>query len=138
MKRVIGVGGIFFKAKDPKRVREWYSRHLGMRSDEYGTNFESRHADDPDKKSFLLWSPFKESTDYFKPSEKEFMINFRVENLEALLEVLASEGVELVGEVQSFEYGKFAHILDPEGNKIELWEPNAAAYDAMIKDARTF
>lgn len=123
MKRVTGIGGIFFKCKDPDKVKEWYKQHLGLKTDQYGALFEFRSADDPEQKCYLQWSPFTDSTKYFEPSQKEFMINYRVENLEALIVELKKEGVQIVGEMQTFEYGKFAHIVDLEGNKIELWEP---------------
>ncbi len=138
MKRVTGIGGIFFKTKDPAKTKAWYTKHLGLNADDYGTSFEWRHSDDPDKKGFTAWSPMKESTDYFFPSEKQFMINFRVANLEALIVELKKEGVEQIGEVQLFEYGKFAHILDPEGNKIELWEPVDEEYTKMVEGKTTF
>jgi len=137
MKRVTSLGGIFFKCKDPKQIREWYRDHLGFKTDDYGANFEWRHADDPNKKGTTVWSPFKESTDYFKPSEKEFMINFRVENLEELLKILKEEGVEQIGEMQVYEYGKFAHIMDPEGNKIELWEAVDEVFGEMVEGTTT-
>jgi predicted enzyme related to lactoylglutathione lyase len=123
MKRVTSLGGIFIKCQDPKKIREWYHDHLGLNTDGYET-FEWRHADEPNKKGYTLWSTFKENTDYFEPSEKEFMINFRVENLEELLKILKEEGIEQIGEMQIYDYGKFAHIMDPEGTKIELWEAN--------------
>ncbi len=123
MKRVTGLGGVFFKTKDPEKTKEWYKKHLGIESDQYGGLFEWRDAAEPDKKCYTAWSPFSENTKYFSPSEKQFMFNYRVENLKALLEVLRQEGVEVVGEIEEYEYGKFGWILDPEGNKIELWEP---------------
>ena len=123
MKRVTSLGGIFFKSLDPAKMKEWYGKHLGIPDDGYGTSFEWLHADAPDKKGSTLWSPFKQDTKYFAPSEREYMINYRVENLEWLLGELKKEGVEIVGELQDTEYGKFAHIMDPEGNKVELWEP---------------
>ena len=121
-KRVTGIGGIFFKSNDPKAMREWYAKHLGLPVSEYGTMFEWRHADEPEKKGTTVWNPFKADTKYFEPSGREYMLNYRVENLEWLLGELKKEGVEQVGEMQVYEYGKFAHIVDPEGNKIELWE----------------
>ena len=121
-KRVTGIGGIFFKSQDPAAVRSWYATHLGLDTSPYGTNFEWRHADKPELKGSTVWSPFAADTKYFDPSAKEFMINFRVENLEWLLGELKKEGVEQVGEMQDSQYGKFAHIVDPEGNKVELWE----------------
>lgn len=123
-KKVTGVGGIFFKCKDPNKMKEWYSKNLGLKTDEYGTMFMSRNIDKPDRKEYLQWSPFTETTKYFEPSQKEFMINYCVENLEALLEELRKEGVQIVDTVETYDYGKFVHIMDPEGNKIELWEPN--------------
>jgi len=122
-KKVTGIGGIFFKCQDPEKIKQWYADNLGLVTNEYGSVIEFRKTDKPEEKGYLVWSPFKQDTTYFKPSVKEFMINYRVENLEALLENLKQSGVESVGELEEFEYGKFAHIIDPEGNKIELWEP---------------
>ncbi len=136
MKRVTGIGGVFFKCQDPDQMKNWYRAHLGLNTDQYGTTFEWRQADDPQKKGFTQWSPFHHQTTYFQPSEKEFMINYRVENLEWLVEELRKEGVTVLDEIESFEYGKFVHILDPEGNKIELWEPEDATYDELT-DGRT-
>lgn len=123
MKKVTGIGGIFFKSKDPEAIKAWYQQHLGIPVEPYGTVFEWRHADDSDKKGTTVWNPFKESTKYFEPSEKPFMINYRVEDLEALLVELRAGGVTILDEIAVYDYGKFVHILDPEGNKIELWEP---------------
>ncbi len=123
MKRVTGIGGVFFKCKDPNQVKEWYSKHLGLNTDQYGATFEWRPTDAPDKKAYTQWSPFKDDTTYFAPSEKEFMVNFRVADLENLLVALKEEGVQIIGEMATYDYGKFAHIVDLEGNKIELWEP---------------
>jgi predicted enzyme related to lactoylglutathione lyase len=131
MKRVTSVGGIFFKCENPNHIKQWYAQHLGFNAGEYGTTFEWRHADNPDKKGFLQWSPFNADTTYFAPSEKEFMINFRVENLEWLVVQLRKEGVTILDEIETYPYGKFVHILDPEGNKIELWEPNDEEYEKM-------
>jgi predicted enzyme related to lactoylglutathione lyase len=122
MKRVTGIGGIFFKCKDPKEMKAWYGKHLGLPVTDYGVNFEWRQADDPSKMGSTVWSPFKESSNYFEPSQKQFMINYRVENLEWVVEQLKNEGITILDEIQSFDYGKFVHILDPEDNKIELWE----------------
>jgi len=133
MKRVTGIGGIFFKCKDPKQMREWYKTHLGLNTNQYGTVFEWRQATDSSKKGFSQWSPFKETTKYFEPSTKDFMINYRVENLEALVEELKKEGVTITDTVQTFDYGKFVHIMDMEENKIELWEPNDIEYEKLGK-----
>jgi len=131
LKRVTGIGGIFFKCKDPKKVREWYQTHLGLNTNQYGSVFEWYQGADSTKKGFLQWSPFKETTKYFEPSTKEFMINYRVENLAALVEELKKEGVTISDTLQTFDYGKFIHIMDIEGNKIELWEPNDMEYEKL-------
>ena len=131
MKRVTGIGGIFFKCKDPGKMREWYKTHLGLNTNQYGTVFEWRQATDSTKKGFSQWSPFKETTKYFEPSTKEFMINYRVENLEALLKEQKIEGVTVTDTIEVYDYGKFVHIMDIEGNKIELWEPNDIKYEKL-------
>jgi len=137
MKRVTGIGGIFFKTQDPDAMKAWYERHLGINLDpSYGTSFEWRQAGDAERKGFTAWSPFPADTDYFAPSEKDFMVNYRVADLDGLLDLLRQEGVEVVGEVHRFDYGKFAHVLDPEGNKVELWEPFDEAYGKMV-DGKT-
>ena len=124
MKKVTGIGGIFFKCKDTNKMNEWYKTHLGFDTTQYGTNFEWREGSDPTKKGSTQWSPFAETTKYFEPSTKDFMINYRVDNLEALVEQLKNEGVTIVDKIEDSEYGKFVHIMDVEGNKVELWEPN--------------
>ena len=123
MKRVTGIGGIFFKCKDSNAINEWYKTHLGFDTSPYGTSFEWRQIDDSTKKGLTQWNPFAENTKYFEPSTKDFMINYRVENLEALVEQLKNEGVTIVDKIESYDYGKFVHIIDVEGNKVELWEP---------------
>ncbi len=125
-KRVTGLGGLFFKTKDPKATKEWYGKHLGLPIDDYGCTFWWKDKQGNDCST--QWSPFKDDTTYFAPSDKEFMMNFRVENLTALLKVLKAEGVTIVGKTEEYEYGKFGWILDPEGNKIELWEPVDTAF----------
>lgn len=121
--KVTGIGGIFFRSKDPSRVKEWYGKNLGLAIDLYGSVFEFRNANDPGEVNYLRWAPFEEKTDYFDPSKKDFMINYRVRNLKGLIANLKAAGVTVLGEIQDYEYGSFAYILDPEGNKIELWEP---------------
>ena len=121
MKRVTSLGGIFFKCKDPDKVKEWYAKHLGFDVDKYGTTFEWRKSEEKDKKGYTVWSPFKQDTKYFEPSSKEFMINYRVENLEQLIVELKNEGVTVLDEIEAFEYGKFVHILDLERNKIFIF-----------------
>lgn len=124
-KRVTGIGGIFFKSSDPDKMKEWYGKHLGFPMDQWGCSFQWKDINDPEAKTpaSTQWSPFKADTKYFQPSEKAFMFNYRVENLTELLEELKKEGVTIVGEMQEFPYGKFGWIMDPDGNKIELWEP---------------
>jgi predicted enzyme related to lactoylglutathione lyase len=137
MKRVTAIGGIFFKSKDPDAMKQWYKTHLGLQTDKYGTNFEWRQGSDSTKKGFTQWSPFNEKTKYFEPSTNNFMINYRVEDLEWLVGELKKEGVKVVDEIQSFEYGKFVHILDLEGNKVELWQPNDVEYDKIVEGRTT-
>ncbi len=129
MKRVTGIGGIFFKTKDPKSTKEWYAKHLGFNTDEWGAAFITRKVEDPSKNAYLQWSPFSSQTDYFEPSQKEFMINYRVENIEKLVILLKNEGVTICDEITSYDYGKFVHIMDEDGNKIELWEPVDEVFD---------
>lgn len=131
MKKVTGIGGIFFKCKDPKKMNEWYQTHLGLNTNQYGAVFEWRQGADTTKKGFTQWSPFKETTKYFEPSTKDFMINYRVENLVALVEELKNEGVTITDTIETVSYGKFVHIVDMEGNKIELWEPNDIEYENL-------
>lgn len=121
--KVTGIGGIFFKVKDPKTTKEWYGKNLGLAIDQYGSPFEFRNANRPDEINYLEWSPFSEKTKYFDPSEKDFMINYRVQNIEGLVINLRNNGVTIVDSISSFDYGKFVHIMDADGNKIELWEP---------------
>jgi predicted enzyme related to lactoylglutathione lyase len=121
LKRVTGLGGFFFKSEDPKSMNEWYKNHLGIPVGPYGWSFEWKDASGND--GTTQWSIFDAKTKYLEPSEKSYMINYRVHDLEALLAALKEEGVTIVGEMESYDYGKFGWILDPEGNKIELWEP---------------
>jgi len=132
-KKVTGIGGIFFKCKDPKKLKEWYQAHLGLNTNKYGTVFEWWQGADSTQKGFTQWSPFKETTTYFEPSTKDFMINYRVDNLDALVKELKKNGVTVLDSVAGYEYGKFVHILDIEGNKIELWEPNDIEYEKIGK-----
>jgi predicted enzyme related to lactoylglutathione lyase len=125
-KRVTGIGGLFFKTKNPKASKDWYKKHLGFNTDDYGCTFWWKDKAGTDCST--QWSPFKDDTDYFKPSEKPFMFNYRVEDLEELLKVLKEEGVTIVGDMQTYDYGKFAWVLDNENNKIELWEPIDSAF----------
>lgn len=126
MRRVTGIGGLFFKTEDQKKITAWYAKHLELDIQSWGgCAFQWKDLKDPDAKvpASTVWSTFKADSDYFEPSKKPFMFNYRVENLVELLKVLKEEGVTVVGEIQEFPYGKFGWIMDPEGNKIELWEP---------------
>lgn len=121
--KVTGIGGIFFFTDNPKETREWYAKNLGLDTNDWGSTFESRNINNPDEVNALQWSPFKNGSEYFAPSKKEFMINYRVQNIEGLVKNLKENGVTVVDEIVAHEYGKFVHIMDADGNKIELWEP---------------
>ncbi len=121
--KVTGVGGIFFFCDNPKETREWYSKNLGLDTNDYGCSFESRNLNKPEEINTLQWSPFKTGSNYFAPSKKEFMINYRVQHIEALVQKLKDSGTTVLDNIESYDYGKFVHIMDPDGNKIELWEP---------------
>jgi predicted enzyme related to lactoylglutathione lyase len=122
--KVTGIGGIFFFLDNPRETKEWYTKNLGFDINEWGSaSFESRDVDRPDEINSTQWCPFKKGDEYFSPSKKEFMINYRVQNLEALVEKLKENGVTILDDIATYDYGKFIHIMDTEGNKIELWEP---------------
>jgi len=121
--KVTGIGGIFFFTDNPKDTREWYSKNLGFDVNDWGTTFESRNIQNPDEINALQWSPFKKGDEYFSPSKKDFMINYRVQNIEGLVNQLKENGVTVLDDITTYDYGKFVHILDAEDNKIELWEP---------------
>ncbi len=124
MKRVTGIGGIFFKAKDPRKLREWYQTHLGLDLESWGgTVFKWASPENPSGTGSTVWSIFEDTSDYFSPGTARFMINYRVENLRALLELLRTEGCEVDDKVEESEFGKFGWVMDPEGNRVELWEP---------------
>ena len=125
-KRVTGIGGFFFKSKNPEELVAWYGKHLGLKTDQYGSTFWWKDKEGNDCST--QWSPFAADTNYFEPSEKQFMQNFRVGDLEKLLQKLSTEGVTIIGDMQTYEYGKFGWIVDIEGNKIELWEPIDAVF----------
>lgn len=123
----------FFKCKNPSEMKNWYKTHLGFDTDAYGTNFEWRQADNPDQKGFSQWSPASDQSEIFKDSKRDFIINYRVENLEILVDQLSKESVKIMDEIASFDYGKFVHILDMEGNKVELWEANDIEYEKIVE-----
>ncbi len=125
-KRVTGIGGLFFKTEDPKATKNWYKEHLGFNTDDWGCTFWWKDKDGNDCST--QWSPFQKDTNYFEPSKKDFMFNYRVENLTELLSALKKEGVTVIDKTEEYEYGKFGWIIDLDGNKIELWEPKDAAF----------
>ena len=120
---VTGIGGVFFKARDPAELRAWYERHLDIGAAHQGVNFFWRDRDDASRFGLTVWSLFPRDTDYFGPGDQGFMINYRVADLETLLDRLREQGVSQVGEIEEYWYGRFAWILDGEGNRVELWEP---------------
>ena len=133
--RVTGVGSIFFKSDDPDKLYQWYAQHLGIHPapDGTGAAFEWRDAEDADKKGMTVWSIFPRTTKYFEPSSSPFMINYRVDDLDALLEALKKEGVQIDPHREDYDYGRFAWIMDPDGNRIELWEPPRERSRAVAK-----
>jgi len=125
VKKVTGIGGIFIKSDDPKKMNEWYKKHLGLPVTDWGAMFEWREKDNPEKEGYTVWSTSSCDSEQFDSSKKDFIINYRVENIESLVEELKKAKVTVLDEITDSEYGKFVHILDPEGNSIELFEPSA-------------
>lgn len=121
--KVTGIGGIFFFSDHPQETKEWYAKNLGLEINEWGSSFESRNVNRPDEIDSLQWCPFKKGDEYFSPSSKDFMINYRVQNIEGVVNKLKENGVTILDNITTYDYGKFVHIMDTEGNKIELWEP---------------
>jgi len=129
--KVTGIGGIFFFAENPETLKEWYAHNLGLEVNQWGSTFEYRNAHKPDEINYAQWSPFNRDTTYFAPSKKEFMINYRVQHIESLVQKLKENGATILDEIEEYDYGKFVHIMDAEGNKIELWEPVDSVFTAM-------
>ena len=129
--KVTGIGGIFFFSDNPEETKAWYASNLGLETNEWGSSFEFRNANRPNEINYLQWSPFASGSEYFAPSKKGFMINYRVQNIEGLVKNLRNNGVTILDEIELFEYGKFVHIMDADGNKIELWEPVDSVFTAM-------
>jgi len=122
--RVTGIGGIFFYSDNLKETKEWYTKNLGIEINDWGSSsFESRNVKRPDEINSLQWKPFKKGDEYFSPSKKDFMINYQVQNIEGLVNKLKENGVTILDSIVTYDFGKFVHIMDTEGNKIELWEP---------------
>ncbi len=129
--KVTGIGGILFFSDNPEKINEWYSQNLGLEVNQWGSSFEFRNANRPDEINYLQWSPFKQGSEYFAPSKKEFMINYRVQNIEGLVKKLKDNGATIIDSIETFDYGKLVHIMDEEGNKIELWEPIDSVFTEM-------
>jgi predicted enzyme related to lactoylglutathione lyase len=122
--KVTGIGGIFVFSDNPQETKDWYAKNLGFEISDWGTSsFESRDLNKPEEINSLQWSAFKKGDEYFSPSMKDFMISYRVQNIEGLVVQLRENGVTILDEIATYDYGKFLHIMDAEGNKIELWEP---------------
>jgi predicted enzyme related to lactoylglutathione lyase len=122
--KVTGIGGIFFFSDNLKETKEWYTKNLGIEINDWGSSsFESRNINRPDEINSLQWKPFKKGDEYFSPSKKDFMINYQVQNIEGLVNKLRENGVTILDSIETYDFGKFVHIMDTEGNKIELWEP---------------
>jgi len=122
--KVTGIGGIFFFSENQQETKEWYAKNLGLEINDWGSwSFEFRNVNKPEEVGSLQWTPFKKGSEYFAPSKKEFMINYRVQNIEGLVNKLKENGVTILDSIASYDYGKFVHIMDTQGNKIELWEP---------------
>lgn len=132
--KVTGIGGVFFFSENPEEARQWYSDNLGFDVNEWGATFQSRNIDRPDEINHLQWSPFQTDSEYFQPSSKPYMINYRVQNIEGLIEKLRANGVVVLDEIASYDYGKFVHVMDHEGNKIELWEPVDKVFTDMDQE----
>lgn len=135
--RVTGLGGIFFKSKNPDELVQWYKDNLGIECDEYGHTFEWRRPENKEKMGYTVWSIFDKGTKYLDPSGNDFMINYRVENLKELLEEFKAKGLQVVGDIEEYDYGKFGWIMDPEGHKIELWEPVDEVFTEMVKKSKS-
>ena len=129
--KVTGIGGIFFFSENPDKTKEWYAKNLGLEVNQWGSSFEFRNANRPEEINYLQWSPFRQGSEDFAPSKKEFMINYRVQHLEELVKQLQANGVTVLDSIEVYDYGKFVHIMDDDGNKIELWEPVDSVFTAM-------
>lgn len=132
--KVTGLGGLFIKSSDPAELKKWYEENLGLPCDDYGHLFSWLKKDKPDQIGYTQFSVFDQNTEYLKPSTKDYMINFRVDDLEAMIHRLKEEGMEVVGEIENYDYGKFGWVMDPDGNKIELWQPIDEVFTKMNEE----
>ena len=130
--RVRAIGGVFFRSADPEATRSWYSQHLGLDVDAFGTNFAWRQEDAPERRGHTQWTPFPSDTSYFGASDQQYMINYRVDDLDALIEKLREEGVQIDGDLQCEKFGKFIHVIDSDGRRVELWEPLDDEYEKIL------
>ena len=133
--QVHAIGGVFFRSSDPEATRAWYAEHLGLGVDVHGSTFTWRRDTAPESRGHTQWSPFGDDTDYFGDTDQQFMVNYRVDDLDGLLERLRAAGVEIVGEMQHYPFGRFQHIIDGDGRRVELWEPNDVAYEDEVDGA---
>ncbi len=131
--RIVGIGGIFFKCKSPQATKEWYAKYFGLKTDQWGAPFVSKKFSKPKEALFLQWSPFSEDSDYFGSKGQSYMINYRVEHIESLINKFKGEGLKVCKEIEEFEYGKFAHVEDLNGTRIELWEPKDEVFENMYE-----
>ena len=131
---IVGIGGIFFTAKAPEQLRKWYREMLGIINGPQGGSFVWRKFDDPQQFGFTTWHAYEENSSYFEGTDRPFMINYRVNRLDDFLKILKKKGVQTTGPVETFPFGRFVKLMDPEGNKIELWEPNESLFLRMMKD----
>jgi predicted enzyme related to lactoylglutathione lyase len=129
--KVTGLGGLFIKSVNPEQLKTWYEKYLGLPCDQYGHLFSWRHPDNPEETGYTQFSVFDQKSEYYHPSKKDFMINFRVDDLEGMIDRLKKAGMQVIGDIETYEYGKFGWVMDPEGNKIELWEPVDKAFTDM-------
>ncbi len=130
--RVTGIGGVFFRTEDPDATKQWYAEHLGLGVDDYGSNFTWRSDSDPSRRCFTQWSPFADDTGYFGSPDQQAMVNYRVDDLDAILARLTAAGVELAGVMEVESFGRFQHVIDGDGRRIELWEPVDTEYESML------
>jgi len=134
MPQVTGLGGVFFKAEDPEKLYSWYEKHLGIKREPHGQGSTFRWRDDEGNEGATAWAIFPKATKYFDPSRAPFMLNYRVDDLDRLLEKLREAGAQIDPKREDCEYGRFAWIIDPEGNRIELWEPAKKSFQVTSQD----
>ena len=132
--RIIGIGGVFWKTKNTDQTKDWYTKNLGLKTNQWGASFVNRKVSDPQEYAFLQWSLFGNDSDYFGDKGQQFMINYRVENIEGIVADFKEKGFTVCKEIESYEYGKFVHVEDIDGLRMELWEPIDKVFDEMLPD----